>query len=73
MEKLILNITLLLLFFGGIFSFFISFARAFAGQSPQVYGLMGLSSGVLLLASAVVIYIRKAVLVKPPSVPAKLA
>lgn len=61
MEKLILNITVLLLFFGGVFSFFVSFAKAFAGSAPEVYGILGIGSGFLLLASAIVIYIRNSV------------
>ncbi len=59
MEKLILNITVLLLFFGGIFSFVVSFGKAIVGASPEVYGVMGIGGGFWLLAAAVVMYIRK--------------
>ena len=61
MEKLLLNVTILLLFFGGVFSFVVSFAKAIAGASPDVYGVMGIGGGFWLLAAVITIYIRKAV------------
>jgi hypothetical protein len=59
MDKNLLGLLVWLLFLGGLFGMAVGVVKFFGGGSPAEYGVMGIGGGFYLLASAIVIHIRK--------------
>ena len=59
MEKVLLNVMILIFFLGGIFGLVLGLAKVFTGGTPAEYGVLGIGGGFWLLSSAITIYIRK--------------
>ena len=61
MEKNLLTILVWLFFLGGLFGMVMGVVKFFGGGTPAEYGVMGIGGGFYLLASVLVLYIRKRV------------
>jgi len=59
MEKIILNLLVIIFLLGGVFGMIMGFIKVFGGGTPFEYGIMGGVGGFWLLSAAIVIYIRK--------------
>ena len=59
MEKVLLNVMILMFFVGGVFGLVVALLKVFHGGTPAEYGVMGIGGGFWLLSSAITIYIRK--------------
>ncbi len=58
MHRMLLNLTILLLWLGGLVGFVMALQKLFGGGSPVEYGVLGIGGGIWLLSSAVCILIR---------------
>jgi hypothetical protein len=61
MDRNLLGLLVWLLFLGGLFGMVVGILKFFGSGSPAEYGVMGIGGGFYLLASAIVIYIRRRV------------
>jgi len=58
MHRMLLNLTVLILWLGGLVGFAMALQKLFGGGSPVEYGVLGIGGGIWLLSSAVCILIR---------------
>lgn len=58
MYKTLLNISIWVLFLGGLFGFVVGMIKFFGSGTPVEYGVMGIGGGFYLLAAGVCIYFR---------------
>jgi hypothetical protein len=58
MDRTLLNISVWLLFLGGLFGMVMGLVKFFGSGTPAEYGVMGIGGGLWLLSSAIVIFIR---------------
>lgn len=58
MSRVLLNVSIWVLFLGGLFGFAMGMTKFFGGGSPAEYGVMGIGGGFYLLAAGVCIYLR---------------
>jgi len=59
MDKNLLSLLVWIFFLGGLFGMVMGFVKFFGGGTPAEYGVMGLGGGFWLLASAIVIFIKR--------------
>ena len=58
-DKMLLNVMIWLLFFGGVFGLLMGLVKFFTGAEPVEYGTLGIGGGVWMIGSAFAVYVRE--------------
>lgn len=58
MNKLVLDVSIWVLFLGGLFGFAVGMIKYLGTGTPAEYGVMGIGGGFYLLAAGICVYFR---------------